>query len=85
MAVCAQAIQQADGSFLLALDPSVTNPSTCAYVVETGTESLLGSVAALSLDDAQAIALAVCGLWAVAWVFRLISHSISQPERLEND
>lgn len=84
MPTCARAILQPDGSYLLGLDPSETNPSTCAYVVETGTESLLGSMAALTPDDAQTIAVAVAGLWAVAWVFRLIAQSMSTPERNED-
>lgn len=84
MPVCARAIQQQDGSYLLGLEPSVTNPSTCAYVVETGSESLISSLAALTPDDAQAIAVAVAGLWGIAWAFRLIAQSMSISERNED-
>lgn len=76
MPVCAKAIQQSDGSYLLALDPAETNPATCPYVVETGTESLIGSLAALSPNDALVISASVCALWAVAWTFRQLAHAI---------
>lgn len=84
MSVCAHAVLQPDGSYLLGLDPSVTNLSTCAYVVDTGTDSLIGDLASLSPDDAQEIALAVCGLWVIAWVFRLIAKSVLTTEREED-
>lgn len=77
MPVCARAIQQPDGSFLLGLDPSETNPSTCAYVVETGTDSLIGSLAALSPSDALTISAYAAGVWAVAWGFRMLTRAVS--------
>lgn len=76
MPVCAHAIQQPDGSYLLGLDPSETNPSNCAYVVETGTESLIGSIADLSLENALVIAVAASAVWAIAWAFRQLARSI---------
>lgn len=70
MPVCAKAIQQPDGSYLLGLDPSVTNPSTCEYVVETGAESFYGSILTMTPEQALQVSGAVCFLWASAWVIR---------------
>lgn len=85
MPVCAIAIEQPDGSFLLGLDPSVTNPSTCAYVVETGSESLIGSLAAMTPNEALVISAASAGVWAVAWGFRLIGKSLNLNERSDHE
>lgn len=78
MAVCARAILQSDGSYLLGIDPSVTDSATCAYVVETGSESLLFSLAAMTTDDALVISSAVAAIWAAAWGLRQVRISITQ-------
>lgn len=85
MPVCARAVQQADGSYLLALDPAETNASTCAYVVSTGTESLLGSLADLSPENALVISIAAAGVWAVAWGFRLLAHMLVSDWEIKNE
>jgi hypothetical protein len=76
MASCARAVQQADGSFLLALDPSQTDPAVCAYVIESGQESVLGSLGTMTTDDALVISGAVALLWALAWGLRQVAHSL---------
>jgi len=85
MPVCARAIQQPDGSFLLGLDPSETNPSTCAYVVDTGTESLIGSLAAMSPSDALVIAGAASVVWAGAWALRVLRDAIITSTQESSD
>lgn len=85
MAVCARAVQQPDGSFLLGIDSSTTDLSQCAYAVETGSESVLGQLAQMTPDDALVIATAVAGLWAVAWGFRQIFAAISFNKGASNE
>lgn len=74
MSICANAIQQSNGTYTLALDPTVTNPSTCAYVVETGSESVLGSLGAMSISDAETISMGIACYWALMWGFRQIAN-----------
>lgn len=85
MAICAYAVQQPNGSYLLALDPSVTDPATCAYVVETGVESALGSLASLTTDQASIIGGAVWALWAVCWGLKQVARSLFNPTNEGND
>jgi hypothetical protein len=85
MPICARAIQQPDGSYLLALDPAETNPATCPYVVSTGTESLLGSLADLSPENALVISIAAAGVWAIAWGFRLLAHTLFSDWEIKNE
>jgi len=84
MAICARAIQQPDGSYLLGLDPSVTNPSTCPYVVETGTESALGSLAALTPEDAVVISWSVGALWVVAWGIKQAARIFMENQNVQD-
>jgi hypothetical protein len=85
MPVCARAIQQSDGSYLLGLDPSVTNPTTCAYVVETGAESFMGSLLTLTPEQALELSGAVGLLWAVAWVIREVVRFLREKENVSDD
>jgi len=86
MAICAHAVQQADGSYLLGLNPAVTDLSTCAYVVETGSENLLGSIASLSVEQALLIASAAAALWATMWGIRQLGHFLlSTTERFQDE
>lgn len=86
MPVCARVVQYTDGSSLLALDPAVTNLSTCAYVVETGSE-FGGWTQLLSMtpDEALVISGAVALLWAVAWGFRILRQVLFTHERYEDE
>lgn len=76
MGVCAKAIAQPDGTLLLALDPTVTDTSTCAYVVETGASNAWSELGNMSVQDAQTISVYVGLVWAVAWGFRAVRESI---------
>lgn len=80
MATCARAVQQPDGTYLLALDPSITQVSTCAYVVQTGGELALGSLLDLTPDQSLLISQYVAGLWALAWTFKQVAHSLKGNE-----
>lgn len=83
MAVCAKVVTQQDGTLLLALDPAATNLTTCQYVVETGGYSAWRELGALSLDDAQALGLAVGLFWTLAWGFKTIGRVFALPSESE--
>lgn len=85
MAVCAKAVQQPDGSYLLALDPAVTDVSACAYVVQSGTDSAWQDLANMSISDAQVIGAYVGGVWAIAWGFKAIAKSFLTSQGNENE
>lgn len=84
MAICAIAVLQPDGSYLLGLDPSVTNPATCAYVVETGAESVIGSLGSLSVPDATLISACVFALWATAWGVKQVIRVLMENENVQD-
>ena len=76
MAVCARAIAQPDGTLLLALDPTVQDLSTCAYVVQDGATSAWQELGNLSIGNAHVIGLSVGLLWAGAYTIRLLARAI---------
>jgi len=80
MSVCAKAIQQPDGTLLLALDPTNTDTSTCAYVVESGASNAWQELGNMSIGDAQVISAYVAGVWAVAWGIKAIRKLLSINE-----
>ena len=84
MAVCARAVQQADGTLLLALDPTVTDLSTCAYLVEDGASNAWRELGNMSIENAQLIGMYVGGVWAVAYTFRLLRKAVSTFENTES-
>lgn len=84
MPVCARAVVQPDGSFLLGLDPAVTDLTTCAYVVETGSASGWRELGNMSIGDAQVIGAYVGVVWAVAWGFRVIAKSLAISSESES-
>lgn len=81
MSVCARAIEQPDGSFLLGLDPSITDVSTCAYVVQSSSE-VGNSLLNLSIDDGLQWSYAVFGLWAIAWAFKVVISTLKGNENV---
>lgn len=85
MPVCAVPVKQADGSFLLGLDPSVTDSSTCPYVVETGGESGLSSLLSITASEAGLLSVAIASLWALAWGIRQLGKFISFEERSQDE
>ena len=86
MPVCARAVAQPDGSFLLALDPAVTDTSTCAYVVETGGETGWLQLSNLDIPGAEVISACVAGLWGIAWAFKaVVKFLLTIPESDSNE
>lgn len=83
MPVCAKAIQQPDGSLVLALDPMNKDLSTCPYVVDDGASNAWRELGNMSIENATVISMAVGGVWAVAWGFKALikAASIYDTER----
>lgn len=77
MPVCARAVQQPDGTLLLALDPSARDLSTCPYVVEDGASTAWRELGNLSIENAHVLGLAVGGIWALAFTFRALVTALS--------
>jgi len=77
MPVCARAVQMADGTLLLALDPSAQNLSTCPYVVEDGATNAWRELGNLSADNAHVLGIAIGGIWAIAWSYRALIAALS--------
>ncbi len=71
MAVCARTVQQPDGTLLLALDPAVSDLSTCAYVVATGAE-LGASPFSMTAEEGGVVSAGLISCWAIAWGFRQV-------------
>lgn len=85
MPTCARAVQQADGSLALVLDPSATDVTACSYVVQTGPE-IANSLVALSAEDGAEISASIVALWAAAWgiraVINVVQNSGASDEKL---
>ena len=75
MPACARAVQQADGSFALVLDPSATDLTACAYVVQTGAE-LGNSLVSFSASDGALLSSGVIACWVAAYGFRSVIEVI---------
>lgn len=75
MPACARAVQQADGSYALVLDPSATDLSTCSYVVQTGAE-LGNSLVSFSASDGALLSSGVIGCWVAAYGIRTVIEVI---------
>lgn len=84
MPVCAIAKNTADG-LVLVLDPTQTNPTACTYVVHTGSESMVASLGALSIQDASLIGTGIWIVWAIAWGIRQVGHSLINPNERESN
>lgn len=77
MAVCARAVQQPDGTLVLALDPTATDLSTCPYVVQDGATNAWHELGNLSIENAQSVGLMVGAVWATAFVFRVLIRALA--------
>lgn len=77
MPVCARAIQQPDGTLLLALDPTTPDLSTCAYVVEDGASNAWRELGNMSIENANTIGLSVGAVWAIAFSFRVLVQALN--------
>lgn len=84
MPVCAKAIQQPDGTLLLALDPTNPDLSTCPYVVDDGASNAWRELGNMSIDNAAVIGMSVMAVWAVAWGFKAITRAISNYSKEED-
>ena len=71
MPVCAQTIEQPDGSLVLALDPAATDFTACTYVVESGAE-VANSFFAMSAEDGFVFYGGVIACWLAAFAIRSI-------------
>lgn len=83
MSTCAVAVQQADGSYFLRLDPTVTDVSSCTYVVQSGAD-IGGSLLMMSANDGGLYSLAIFSVWATAWAFRMLIKTL-QGDTNESD
>lgn len=84
MAVCARAVQQADGTLLLALDPTAKDLSACPYVVQDGATTAWQELGSMSIENAHVIGLALGLVWATAFTFRLLARAIPDPIQNES-
>lgn len=84
MPVCARAIQQPDGTLLLALDPTTQDLSTCAYLVDDGASNAWRELGNMSIDNAHTIGGSVLAVWAVAYTFRVLVLALN-PMSSERD
>lgn len=75
MATCAVAVQQANGSYALFIDPSVTDVSTCSYVVQSGPD-IANSLLTMSVQDGAIYGSAISGVFIAAWCFTAISRAL---------
>ena len=92
MPICASASQltgpAAQPGLTLYIDPANQggNLSTCAYVVQSGTEySNWHQLGDISVDNAKDISLAIGLLWAIAWGIKTIGRSISMKEGSDHE
>jgi hypothetical protein len=84
MPVCARAVQQADGTLVLALDPTTQDLSTCAYVVDDGASNAWRELGNMSIEDAHTIGVGVGAVWAVCFTFRALIRALNlRTEREE--
>lgn len=77
MASCARAVQQADGSFVIVLDPTASDLSTCPYVLSSGAE-LANSLFSLTAEDGAYVSMMIVGVWAAAWGVRSVINVVKQ-------
>lgn len=80
MAVCAVAVQNSSGAYILQLDPARTDLSTCPYIIEDGSSNAWRELGNLTLDDAAVISTYVGVVWAIAFGMRLILRAMRSDE-----
>lgn len=77
MAACVAAIQSTPGGpYILQLDPSHADLSTCSYLVEDGTSNGWRELGNLSMDQATQIGITIGLVWAGAWGIKQIVRAI---------
>jgi len=71
MAVCARAVQQADSTLVLALDPTAADLSACPYVVQSGAE-LGDTLLTMSAQDGALASGMIVSVWLAAYFTRVV-------------
>ncbi|MGZ8287956.1 MAG: hypothetical protein ACXWU7_02085, partial [Telluria sp.] len=71
MSVCARALLQPDGSYLLALDPTATDLTACTYVVQSG-EDLSNSFTMMTAEDGGYFSAGLVTCWMTAYGIKAI-------------
>jgi hypothetical protein len=81
MVVCVKSVvHPATGTETLALDLSITDTSTCQYVLESGAANNWRELGNMSIENAQLIGVSVGVVWAVAFGFKLIISALRVDE-----
>jgi hypothetical protein len=73
--ICATGVNQSDGTVLLVLNPSVTDVSTCQYVVQSGSD-VAGSLLTMSAQTGGLYAAAMVSVWLIAWSFKALYKTL---------
>lgn len=77
MPVCARAVQQADDSLVLMLDPAAPDLSACPYVVQSGAE-VANSLFSLSATDGAYLSALIVSVWVAAYFARSVINVVKQ-------
>jgi hypothetical protein len=82
MPVCVAAVESgpATGAYYLTLDPSRTDTSTCAYLIDDGASNAWRELGNMSIENASQIGTAVGLVWAIAYGIRLVIRSVRVDE-----
>lgn len=75
MATCVKVLSDGKGGPFLALDPSVSNVSTCAYVLQSGAE-VGNSILSMSAEDGALLSAGIVSVWAMAFAIRSIVNIV---------
>jgi hypothetical protein len=65
---------------VLVLDPTHTDLSTCAYVIEDGSSNAWRELGNMSIEQAGQIGTAVGLVWAIAWGFKQLVRAVRVDE-----
>ncbi|MBU0601497.1 MAG: hypothetical protein KKD25_03730 [Gammaproteobacteria bacterium] len=68
-------VEQNGEGVLVATNPQPADVSACGMVVPSG-QAVVGNPFALSVEDGAAVSAAIIGVWAVAYVFRIVIQSV---------
>jgi hypothetical protein len=82
MPVCVAAVESGPGTglYYLTLDPTRTDTSTCSYLIEDGASNAWRELGNMSIENAQVIGMAIGGVWAAAFGFKLLIRALRSDE-----